>query len=137
MPAWRLSMRKIKEILRLKFENHLTNRRIARSCNISRPTVAHSLAKANAAGLSWPITEGLDDLSLEKLLFPLPRGETPGTQAVSKPCRPQPDLPRIHQELHCTRRGKSLYFEGNGIVPGRKKRCTCKERNCDEDELNQ
>ena len=99
MPAWRLSMRKIKEILRLKFENHLTNHRIARSCDISRPTVAHYLAKANAAGLSWPIAEGLDDLSLEKLLFPLPRGETPRTEAVSKPCRPQPDLPRIHQEL--------------------------------------
>ena len=39
MPAQRLSMRKIKEVLRLKFEADLSNRRIARCCHISRPAV--------------------------------------------------------------------------------------------------
>jgi len=99
MPAGRLSMRKIKEVLRLKFENHLTNRQIARSCNVSRPTVGHYLAKASAAGLGWPLPEGLDEDQLEKLLFPPPGRETPAPEVGHNPCRPQPDLPFIHKEL--------------------------------------
>ncbi len=69
MSGWRLSMRKIREVLRLKFEQHLTNRQIALSCNISRPSVAHYLAKAAAAGLSWPLPEEQDDTVLERLIF--------------------------------------------------------------------
>ena len=47
-------MRKIKEILRLKFDGSQTNRRIARSCHISRPTVADYLLRFEEAGLEWP-----------------------------------------------------------------------------------
>jgi ATP/maltotriose-dependent transcriptional regulator MalT len=38
MPAKRLSMRKIKEVLRLKFSG-LSNRKIAAAVSVSRPTV--------------------------------------------------------------------------------------------------
>jgi hypothetical protein len=54
MPGWRISMRKIRELLRLKFEQGLTNRQIARSCSISRPSVAHYLARAAEAGIACP-----------------------------------------------------------------------------------
>ena len=40
MAGERLSMRKIKEVLRLKFENHLSVRQIAESCGIGKSTVA-------------------------------------------------------------------------------------------------
>jgi hypothetical protein len=51
MPVVRLSMRKIRDVLRLKFEGGQTNRRIARSCHISRPSVAHYLLRFQEAGL--------------------------------------------------------------------------------------
>jgi DNA-binding transcriptional regulator LsrR (DeoR family) len=40
MAKERLSMRKIREILRLKYECHLTDRQIAKSCSVARSTVA-------------------------------------------------------------------------------------------------
>jgi hypothetical protein len=39
MSANRLSMRKIREVLRLKWANNLSDRKIAQSCNISRHAV--------------------------------------------------------------------------------------------------
>jgi hypothetical protein len=43
MPAERLTMRKTKEVFRLKFDCQLSNRRIAESCLIARSTVAEYL----------------------------------------------------------------------------------------------
>jgi transposase len=66
----RLSMRKIKEILRLKWKQGCSNKQIAKSCNISRSTVRGYLRRAQGAGLSWPLDPQLDDAALENLLFP-------------------------------------------------------------------
>ena len=63
-------MRKIKEVLRLKHEAKLSNRAIARSCNICHKTVKRYLKRAKKAGLSWPLPEGMDDEALERMLFP-------------------------------------------------------------------
>jgi transposase len=70
MPAQRLSMRKIKEVLRLRWGNGLSKRKTARSCGISRPAVDEYLLRAEKAGLSWPLPDDLDDGALERLLFP-------------------------------------------------------------------
>ena len=71
MPAEKLSMRKIKEVLRLKFELGFANRQIARSCKVSHSTVADYLQRAEAAGLnSWPLPADLDETGLEARLFP-------------------------------------------------------------------
>jgi transposase len=67
----RLSMRKIKEVLRLKWEHSFSNKQIAKSCNISRSTVRDYVRRAQGAGLSWPIDPELDDATLENLLFPV------------------------------------------------------------------
>lgn len=67
----RLSMRKIKEVLRLKWENNLSNRQIAKSCSISHSTAKDYLHRAELAGLSWPLDPKLDDAAIENLLFPL------------------------------------------------------------------
>jgi transposase len=92
MAQVRLSMRKIEEILRLKYEVGLTHREIARSCAVSASTVSEYIIHARAAGLSWPLPEGLTEAELDRLLFP-PR--TP----VSNKQIPQPDWHNIHKEL--------------------------------------
>jgi hypothetical protein len=56
MPATRLTMRKIREVLRLKFDCRLTKRQIAKSCAIARSTVAEYLRRFFASGLSWPLS---------------------------------------------------------------------------------
>jgi hypothetical protein len=72
MPAERLTMRKIREVFRLKFECKLNNRKIAKSCLIARSTVAEYLFRFRQAALSWPLPEGMDDTQLEQLLYPAP-----------------------------------------------------------------
>ena len=52
-------MRKIKEVLRLKFEVGLGLRQIARSCSIGLGTVHEYLQRAEAAGVTWPLGRGL------------------------------------------------------------------------------
>ena len=61
MPAERLTMRKTKEVFRLKFDCHLSNRKIAESCLIARSTVAEYLFRFQQAALSWPLPEAMAD----------------------------------------------------------------------------
>ena len=92
MSNMRLSMRKIREVLRLHGEADLSARKIGRSCSISPTTVAVYLNRAQAAGLSWPPPPELDDAALERLFFPSQPSRAPTPH-------PQPDLVSIHQEL--------------------------------------
>jgi hypothetical protein len=52
-------MRKTKEVLRLRFELGLGQRQIARSCGMGLGTVHDYLERAAAAGIGWPLPEGL------------------------------------------------------------------------------
>jgi len=92
MAKRRISMRKIREVLRLKWQHGLSNRKIAHSCLISHSTVREYLRRAEHAGLSWPLAEDLDDGALEGLLFPAPKSTPDGV------CR-MPDMSYIHKEL--------------------------------------
>ena len=92
MAQERLTMRKIREVLRLKWECGVTNRAIARSCSISHSTVGEYLQRAEAAGLSWPLPADMDEDTLFRLLFPTPAH--PGAKAI-----PSPDRSVIHAEL--------------------------------------
>jgi hypothetical protein len=47
-------MRRVREILRLKYECGATERAIARSIGIARSTVALTVERAAASKLSWP-----------------------------------------------------------------------------------
>ncbi len=62
-------MRRIKEVLRLKYELGLGQRQITRSCSIGQATVNDYLRRAEAAGLRWPLTEEWDDDRIERELF--------------------------------------------------------------------
>jgi len=86
-----LSMRKMEEILRLKYEMGLTHREIACSCGGSASTVSTYITHAKAVGLSWPLPEGLSGEELEALLYPARQGS-------SEKQIPQPNWPKVHKE---------------------------------------
>jgi transposase len=89
-----LSMRQIKEILRLKYQHQLSVRAIARSCGLSRSTVGDYLQRAKLAGLNWPLPEELNEAQLlERIL-----GVTQAPNSNPLP-RPLPEWPKVHQEL--------------------------------------
>lgn len=86
-------MRKIREILRLHFEQKLGQRQIARSANVSQSTVHEYLARFQAAGLHWPLNEEWDEQRLEASLF------LPGQAPSQPPRRTPPDFAKVRQEL--------------------------------------
>jgi transposase len=86
-------MRKLREILRLKYVRRMGHRAIARACGVGVGTVSEYVSRARDAGLSWPLPADLDDGSLEARLFATPE---------PKRERIPPDVARIHQELKRT-----------------------------------
>src|SRR5262249_38706872 len=92
MPAERVPMRSVREILRLRAEG-LSDRAIARSTRLARSTVSDYEARAAAAALVWPLPEGLSETALEALLF-VRGGPAAGTRRKA-----EPDWPELHREL--------------------------------------
>src|SRR3954463_14932845 len=72
MPGERVSMRNIREVLRLRLGQGLPQRAIARSLGLSLGAVNGYVGRARRAGLCWPLPDGLDDGRLEALLYPPP-----------------------------------------------------------------
>jgi transposase len=93
MAQERLSMRKISEVLRLKWECGLSQRAIARSCCIAHSTVSEYLKRAEAAGLKWPIPKELNEDEICHMLYQESKPE------ISRGQRPMPDWEAIHREL--------------------------------------
>lgn len=91
MARKRLSMRKIREVLRLKHMGGLSIRAISRACSIGKETAREYVCRASEAGLGWPLPEGLDDEALEKCLFPSLPEESRG--------KIFPDWREVHREL--------------------------------------
>jgi len=102
-------MRKICEVLRLKYEARLSHEKIARAVGLSKGAVGKYVNLAKALGVSWPLPEGMDETALEAKLF---RREAPPARFI------EPDFPRLHQELK--RKGVTLqllwaeYAEAHG-----------------------
>ena len=88
----RLSMRKINEVLRLKWEKGFSARQIADSCDIARSTVKDYLDRAQLKGITWPLPDGLDDIAVEHLLFP-------SAVQIDTDKRVMPSMEYLHQEL--------------------------------------
>ena len=87
-------MRKVKEVLRLRFELRFGQRQIARSCRMGLSTVHEYLERAEAAGVGWPLPEDWSEEELEAKLF----GQQPVSPRAEKQ-RPQPDWKTIHEQL--------------------------------------
>src|SRR5208337_637548 len=115
MPGERLSMRKIREVLRLRFAQRLSQRAIGISLRLSTGAVNTYLNRSRRAGLGWPLPDGLDDAQLETLLYPPP-------PAVAAEQRPVPDWAAVHRELRRPNMTLSLLWEeyrgGTGAQDG-------------------
>jgi transposase len=80
---------KSRAILRLHSQG-ISNRTIAASLECSRNTVRRVLDQSEAAGISWPLPETMNDKALERALF--------GEESARENRMP-PDFEHIHREL--------------------------------------
>jgi len=70
MPRTRIAMRKVKEVLRLRYDLAMSYSQIRRSCGVSNGTLNSLLARAEKAGLTrWEQVRDLSEEALEKRLF--------------------------------------------------------------------
>ena len=99
MPAERVSMRKIRDVLRLTHTMAMSRRLVGEATGIGKTAVGEYVRRAAVAGLSWPIPDEIDDAELERRLFPPP-------DAASSMSRTEPDWSHNHAELK--RRGVTL-----------------------------
>lgn len=90
-------MKKITEVLRLKYAGGLSHAQIGQACGISKGAVSKYVSLAAAHGLTWPLPADLDEARLEGLLFP---------PAAKPTAFAEPDHFNLHQALK--RKGVTL-----------------------------
>jgi transposase len=91
MPTPRITMRQLRQTLRLHLEARLSLRECARVLGISKTTVGAIVSMARVAGVDWAVAQGLTDDELEARVY---------RPAVPRSSRHlEPDFARIHQEL--------------------------------------
>ncbi|MFH1753426.1 MAG: IS21 family transposase [Candidatus Omnitrophota bacterium] len=106
-----LSMRKIREILRLALECQMPNREIARSLRVSHVTVGKYVSKVKKTSLTFEDVKNMDDMTLKRLL-------KAGVTAQGKRRRPEPDWNHVYSELK--KKGVTLellWQEYKGVYP--------------------
>jgi transposase len=92
-------MRKLREVLRLRFELKLGYQQIGRSCAIAVSTVHKYLKRAEAAGLTWPLPEDWDEARVEAMAF---RRREP-TMVEKNTARTPMDFATIHEQLRSSK----------------------------------
>ena len=93
MPTQRLSMRRIKQLLTMRFGASASTRGIARELGVALSTVREYLGRAAAAGIVWPLAADVTDESLMARLF-VNAGLLAGARY-----HPEPDWPAPVREL--------------------------------------
>jgi transposase len=93
MPAERVSMRRVREIIRFYFSAGLPAREIARQTGIASSTVRAAIKRFQVAGLDWPLPAAMTDGELEAALYGV-RGTRRGQRS-----RIEPDWAAVHREL--------------------------------------
>lgn len=93
MPAERISMRQIREILRLMAAGDVPVREIARRTGVAPSTVRETMKRIAASDLAWPLPEGLTDTDLEARLY------TNASKKQGHRRCAEPDWPTLHREL--------------------------------------
>ena len=111
MPGERVSMRKIRDVLRLRLGQRLPQRVVAQSVGLSQGAVHGYLVRARRAGLGWPLPEGLDDAQLEARLYP-------PAPDVAADRRPVPDWAVVHREVRRPNVTLALLWEEYRDGPG-------------------
>src|SRR5713101_616049 len=92
MPAERIAMRQVRDVLRLTAAG-VSGNEIARRVGVASSTVRLTLKRLAAAGLGWPLPAELTDAALEGQLFSAV-GKKQGHRR-----RGEPDWAAVHREL--------------------------------------
>ncbi len=109
MARKRLPMRKVKEILRLKLDQRLSHRQVARALGVSAGEVGKISKMAEKVGLEWANVACLDEAELDKRLY--------GREHGAASTRQLPDYSAVHAEYQ--KKGLTLallhveYLESN------------------------
>jgi transposase len=90
-------MRKIKDVLRLKFDAKLSHQQIATALGLSKGVITKYVGLATAAGLDWAAVRDIEEVVLEQRLFIAREGSRDHVQ---------PDYANLHRELQ--RKGVTL-----------------------------
>ncbi len=93
MPAERVTMRRVREILRYRFEEGLGHKAISYRVGAAPSTVRETLRRAEAAGLAWPLGDEITDAVLEAALYKANGTKTGHRRSV------EPDWAYVHREL--------------------------------------
>ena len=99
MATPRITMRKLRDILRLRLSSGLSIRQIQAVTKASIGLVQKLIARAEALGLVWPLPDDLDDNKLQALFYP-------STNSRNTERFEQPDCPSVRQSL--TQKGMTL-----------------------------
>ena len=83
-------MRKVREVLRLKHALGMSYRKISEATGAGKTQAAEYVRRAQAAGIGWPIPEGIDDTELERRLFPVSADSANKRPAGDWPAIPDP-----------------------------------------------
>ena len=92
MPAGRVAMRRVREVLRLGFAG-ISKHEIARRSGLAASTVRETMARFQASGLDWPLPDSVTDSELEAKLY-----KNAGTKQGHRR-HAEPDWVGIHREL--------------------------------------
>ncbi len=92
MPAERIAMRQVRDVLRLKAAG-VSGNEIARRVGVASSTVRLTLKRLAVAGLGWPLPAEMTDAVLEAQLFTA-AGKKQGHRR-----RAEPDWAAVHREL--------------------------------------
>jgi len=93
MPTQRLSMRRIKQLLTMRFGAGASTREIARELGVAPSTVREYLGRVATAGIGWPLAPDVTDESLMARLF-----VNAGVRAGAR-YHAEPDWPALVREL--------------------------------------
>ena len=77
----RLSIRKVREVLRLYQAAGMSIRAIARSVGVSPTTAGDYVRRAELQGLTWPLPESVDDAALQRRFVLVVPGHVQGVLA--------------------------------------------------------
>ncbi len=91
MPAERLSMRKVREVLRLKHTLGMSLRQISEATGVGKTVIGEYVRRARVIGITWPVPEAIDDAELERRLFPIPCETGAPRSAI--------DWRKVHEEM--------------------------------------
>src|SRR5450631_3330981 len=91
MPTNRITMRRIREVLRLHLQAGLSYNEVSRALKLSKSVVGKYVSLARAASVDWAAAQSLSDEDLDARLF------RPAVPRSSHQLAP--DFALVHQEL--------------------------------------